>query len=95
MKAVLLLLLLGLLAAPAGAGRVRRSALKPLAQLRGGADAEQSAEAALRFTRGCLVGVESNKSLLSMALPPFRILMRFFGTHGARARRRGPAAQSV
>lgn len=63
--------------------RVGRSAARPLGRLRGGADREQSVEDALRFTRGCLVGVESEKSLATMLLPPFRLLMKFFGARRA------------
>jgi len=56
---------------------VRRST--PLTRLRGGSDQGQSAEAVLHFTRGCLVGVESKKTLAGAFLPLFRTVIRYFG----------------
>jgi len=51
-------------------------------RLRGGSDEGGSpTDAALRFTRGCLVGLESERTAVGLLLPAFRGAMRYLG-HG-------------
>lgn len=60
----------------------------PASRLRGGSDTPSSPEEALRFTHGCLVGLESKNNAVSLLLPAFRAVMRYLGTPRAHARRK-------